>query len=102
MMQYELIQMGQVEIEPTDAHFNVGKARIACNPLQLLFGRDLSRGAKLHGCRIADESCERFADDAVVGTDPDPHAERQTAAMNEHSAAAPPACRERTGGPAGT
>src|SRR5580704_4652263 len=89
MMQYELIQMGQVEIEPTNAHLDVGKARIACNPLQLLLGRDLSRGAELRGCRITDVSRERFADGAVVGTDPDPHAERQTTSMNEHSAHLP-------------
>jgi len=38
-MPYELIQMGQVEIQLTDAHLDVGKARIACNPLQLLLGR---------------------------------------------------------------
>src|ERR1700730_10834146 len=89
MMQYELIQMGQVEIQPTDANLDVGKARVYCKALQFVFGWDLSRGAKLHGCRIADVSRERFADGAVVGTNPDPHAERQTASMNEHSAHLP-------------
>src|SRR4029079_3401192 len=58
MVQREFIRPREVHIEANDAHVRRSKARFRCKPLQLLFGRDLSRGAKLQGSFVADKSSE--------------------------------------------
>src|SRR5882724_11083525 len=58
MVQREFIEPREMHVDPTDAHVHRGKARFRCETLQLLFARDLSRGAKLQGSRVADKSSE--------------------------------------------
>src|SRR5439155_26195199 len=83
------IQTRQVEIEPTDANSDIHKPCVCCKVLQFIFVRDLPRGTKFHGGRVAKAMRERFADCAVVWTDSDPDAERQTSATDEHAAHLP-------------
>src|SRR5262245_63194137 len=89
MIQYELIQTGQVNIKPSDVNLHVGKARVRCKAVELIPGRHLPRGAKLRGGGVADEPSEHVADGNVVRTDAGPHTECQTAAMIEHAAHLP-------------
>src|SRR5947208_1036895 len=89
MVQRELIQTGQVDIDPPDAHLHVGKASFHREALQFPCGRNLPRGAKADGGGVACESSERVTDGAVVKPGVDPDAERETAATVEHAAHLP-------------
>ena len=85
LQEREHVQPREVHIDPADAHVHSAKARFRGKALQLLSGRDLSRGAKLQGGCVADQSSERFADRAVVKPDAIPDAKRKAAAASEHT-----------------
>src|SRR6185503_16358050 len=90
MAQHELIQSGQMHIDPADAHLHAGKAGFRCNTLQFLSGGGLAPAREeLGGGFVADESSECFANGTVVEADAVPDAEREPAAMVEHAAHLP-------------
>src|SRR5262245_9216799 len=85
VVQRELIQTRKVDIDPFDAHCDLGKARFSCEMLQLLPSRCLPRRAKAVGRFVAHKPGERFSDGAIVEPDVIPHAECETAATAEHA-----------------
>src|SRR5262249_2466888 len=89
MLQREFIDARQVDIEAMDAHLHVGKARLRCETLQVLFGRDLSRRAEAGGGFSRYEWGERSAGRWVKGAAASPSADRQTAAVAKHAAHLP-------------
>ena len=49
MVQREFIEARQVDIDFMETHFHIGKSRLRCEALQVLFGCDLSRRAEADG-----------------------------------------------------
>ena len=72
-----------------EAHFHIGKSRLRCEALQVLFGWDLSRRAEADGGFGRYEPSERVADGMMISADALPHTERKTAAVVEHAAHLP-------------
>src|SRR5215475_3501323 len=66
-----------------ETHFHVGKSRLRCEALQVLFGWDLSRRAEADGGFGRYELSERVADGMMISADALPHTERKTAAALE-------------------
>src|SRR5437870_1476804 len=85
MVQCEFIEMGQMDIDPNNAHVHSRQTRFDCETLQFIFAGDLPRGGKLLGSCIAHESSQRFSDGTMVEPDAVPHAECETAAPDEHA-----------------
>jgi len=90
MAQRELIQMGQMDIDPADAHLDAGKARSRCKMLQFLSGGGLApAGEELDGGFVADVPGECFTNGTALAARAVPYAERETAAMLEHATHVP-------------
>src|SRR5215470_18181647 len=105
MVQREFIETRQVDIDFMETHFHVGKPRLRCEALQVLFGWVLPRRAEADGGFGRYEASERVADGFMICPGALPHAERKTAADGRARGASPAVrapCRERTGVPADT
>src|SRR5262249_51611407 len=89
MVQREFTETRQVDIDFMEAHFHIGKSRLGCEALQVLFGWDLSRRAEADGGFGRYELSERVADGMMISADALPYTERKTAAAVERAAHLP-------------